>query len=782
MALVYPAATVPKGPSVWRSALWSLTGTALRVRVSAVHHAEVGALYATVQRPSRPHTQHAAQQADNTEASAKSINRGYLEGLKSHGTTASLHTNRGHLLPQSTIDVPSATMVTHPTCLWMAPFFRATLSAPLCTRRLMRGAHHWEQVRAFSMRPPELSAWEQDEMLDRILAVNNKLDLVLHDDCSLRKAQDIINQADRDACNFWTLDYSLRIARRAKDATMRQRLRFVVRALQLARENSVAATSFTLSHILALAMPSRKVNLALVVRDMCNEVLDARAYGGLIALFSTCKRPKLMEEAFVDLLRIYRTADADVFRFMMMGYLACKDARNSMSTWKLMRSPRFASTVQIDQRALELGARVAALANDIDEATWIEKKWVELKQQPLDRLHEIRAVAVSPSRLDPSAARRNLHPDTRMLNEQLQVAHDENADLPRVRQLLESAALAPLNTMSLILLFRLFRSMPAMNVMLRHQRLACAVRVLQRARRDGVIFDSYRIMHLTPLAVSLGKVNVLLAVKHIIQHQHHQQLNLLAYKALISHFRSCWRPQLMLDVFYELLQVHGVADADAFTRVLNGLLEERNFDAAWEVWKVLRTPPHSDPGLVEITPTLLDTGAWILSRRLDAGEDVKWIVRKYEELGITPTARKVDLLTTAAIRAGLFHDARELMRWSIRCQYVVHERSLNLFLSECVSSKQSEELLSLSRVLMDAERLCSTDEDRTAFLHRYAHVLDEVVEHRKLDPIAASESLQRLFLRWQVSDHLPMAHSIQQVASRIRDRGRKRQRAHEPDI
>ncbi|KAA8492693.1 hypothetical protein FVE85_8200 [Porphyridium purpureum] len=332
---------------------------------------------------------------------------------------------------------------------------------------------------------------------------------------------------------------------------------------------------------------------------------------------------------------------------------------------------------------------------------------------------------------------------TRALNDKLQRALFKRTPLSDVERILNAASGVPLSNWTLDFLLRLARYERDSDP---RRRLAFAVRMVQVARCDGAELNSYALLQMLPLARTCQKVNVVLSLRNLIERQGHT-LSERAYNGLISHYGACHRPDLMFQVFRQRLDMYRGADADAMRSVMYGLLRNKKAKTALEVWKIMRSPPHSES--IQVDAGLLECGAYICAH--GEAEEARWIGAKYREMEITPPSKPLHVLVSAFVNSGNYKEAREYMRWIIQLDYTLHERRLYQYIPDCQRRGKPEELLPLSDVLVEAKNLGSSRAEQVLVVQAFLRALSRAAWLQLVDKRLAAECAQRVQNRWNVS-------------------------------
>ncbi|KAA8490715.1 hypothetical protein FVE85_4346 [Porphyridium purpureum] len=330
----------------------------------------------------------------------------------------------------------------------------------------------------------------------------------------------------------------------------------------------------------------------------------------------------------------------------------------------------------------------------------------------------------------------------RTLRAALRTARAAAGGLEQIPDLLETTA-APFNHLTVKYALRLTRKMSDKTP---RAKLAFAVRVVQRARRDNARLDSYSLLHTLALAKPFRKVNLIRALKRVVEQHHmeqeHQQNNrrhsqaallMETYFRLVSHWALCGRPALRDASVLEMMRAYQTQDADVFERLLSYLIYRQQTDAAVAIWKLMGAPalPAGQP----IDVGLLNAGTLLCSVTHDAAQAQR-IVRKYKEMCFTPKTDVFFVLMSIFIKAKRLDRARKLMRWMsglVGYKYVLHERELHEYVRICLESgTEAEDLLPLADLLVCTERLCGNAVDRLGFFRAYFKALQSGVSEGRL--------------------------------------------------
>ncbi|KAA8490587.1 hypothetical protein FVE85_7848 [Porphyridium purpureum] len=162
-----------------------------------------------------------------------------------------------------------------------------------------------------------------------------------------------------------------------EDVTPRQRLAFVLRVIQRAREqlgrpnrHALRKNESTLiTHVLAIARPCGE-NAARAVQAVQKVMaqharlrslrLSPLAYRGLIGHFSNCARPSLAVDAFYGALRAYGPDAGGALTFVSLIDALLRNELDDAAAivWEMVRSPPFSECVLMDAALLDAGAHV----------------------------------------------------------------------------------------------------------------------------------------------------------------------------------------------------------------------------------------------------------------------------------------------------------------------------------------------------------------------------------------------------------------------------------------
>ncbi|KAA8490621.1 hypothetical protein FVE85_9394 [Porphyridium purpureum] len=343
---------------------------------------------------------------------------------------------------------------------------------------------------------------------------------------------------------------------------------------------------------------------------------------------------------------------------------------------------------------------------------------------------------------------------------------------------------APFDTATLFTSLKMVRRMQ--NVSSR-TRLAVAVRILQRARMYKVPLSWSILTHFVTLAEQCNKVTVVLVINRLIDgHQRQKRQQALSSPAAHSPYNASLAP-------YNHSPSDVIGDADALLIVLHFLLRRGKADAAAEAWKRMRTSALSSSASAALDAKILSRASWICVLTIDTDE-AEWISSKYKELGITPEALSLDLLTSTFIHAGQFDKARSHMRWLCDLGYVLHEKQLHHYIDACMAAKGQRPLgvilIPLSDVLVDTVRLGSNEQARLRALRTFMKSLSLGVSQGWLaDHVQdAATCAWQVYERWAVEDSILASHVVYiasrskhlDIALRVAHRNHTQARHHRP--
>ncbi|KAA8492689.1 hypothetical protein FVE85_8196 [Porphyridium purpureum] len=357
--------------------------------------------------------------------------------------------------------------------------------------------------------------------------------------------------------------------------------------------------------------------------------------------------------------------------------------------------------------------------------------------------------------------------ETLALNEDLNVALDKRVDLSRVRVILKEAGdHVPIDHRTLTILLRLAKL--DLDCDSSREKLRFAVRALQRARKDGVQLSSYTVTHVLYLAQLNRRVNVVLAVKHLVQAQR-RKLHDVAYKALIGHLGEVGRPELAEATFREMIAVHGAEaiDAEAFIRVIESFVSNGKPDDALRMWKELRAPPFN--ATIPVKADILAIGALASSNGCskEFAEEAVRIGALYKENKIYPAVEQLHQLTTACLRAEDFHNTLNFMRWIAGGKYMMPSSLLREYFATCEQLKKQAEVMAVHRVLCNIKYVDMPQEEWQRFLRSYLFLLYDGVASGRMCEFAAMACAKLVMETWHLTDVLS-ASCMVYLAARTR--------------
>ncbi|KAA8493878.1 hypothetical protein FVE85_5015 [Porphyridium purpureum] len=378
--------------------------------------------------------------------------------------------------------------------------------------------------------------------------------------------------------------------------------------------------------------------------------------------------------------------------------------------------------------------------------------------------------------------------DTKVLNVQLQLALAETPPitLARVQDILREPRYArtQYSEGTLSLLLRIARAAPEGDGDARAP-LHFAIKALQTSRTHGVVLDSHILMHVLPLAAPLRKLNLVLAVKRLVQRQdfqlHHEaQLSLVAYHGLLALFGACRRRALVRDVYDEMRLTHiNAFNADTFRCLMHSFVQCKDSRTAFRVWQMLRTEPYATLINVSHNAGLLETGALVCAGVAERAAEARWIATTYRNMvpELPLPARTLHHLCWSLVRDGSFAEARALMDWALKVAGGVraHEndpldaRCLYTYMHECIEKGASKELLPLAHVLTLPEartHLGANEHDRVQLVREYVRSLDKQVREGLLDAREAAVYAQRVFVHWKYNHDAALSSHMVCLAAR----------------
>ncbi|KAA8500086.1 hypothetical protein FVE85_7671 [Porphyridium purpureum] len=569
-------------------------------------------------------------------------------------------------------------------------------------------------------------------------ALNTRLQLVFEAQESLKIFRAILDEAKGVPFDNSSLLYILRILRRVPLQMSHTKLKLAVSLLQKAIRDGVLVDEFKLAHLMPLARARRKANVVAAVKNIIQkhgQRIRPLTYKGLISHYAACGRVDLMEKAFHESLRVHGFTDAETFVRALTGFLVNDAGDRAMQMWKKMRAPSFPRRILLDPSVLKCGERICNVTNDIEEATWVAAQIEKhgLQSTVVGILEERNRPSWAAADAAHASDRAHIPPETMELNGRLKRALYSRQSLARVQGMLDEAADVSFNLMSLIFLLRMA---PQWTQNTARQRLAFAVRVLQRARKQGVYLHPLQFTYLLNLATPCRKVNVIVAVKRLSQAREHR-VDSFAYQAMIEHFSACKRPDLMESTFEELIYVHGTPDGATFHKVLSGYLANEKPTAALKVFRRLRTTPFSRK--VRVDPELLKCAALICANGCDGVEGPTWIANKFRKLQVAPIGRTLVDLGMAFAHAGEWGEALSHMRWVLRLDKPPSiEQVVSIYISESEARYKPLEALKLTQIFVWADQLVGTKKGEWPTLkRRFAQLLRKFVTDRRLDKWAA---------------------------------------------